>query len=37
MFAVKDELVVDFKPLAGNPKAALELKYDVRLSPAKAQ
>lgn len=37
VFAVKDDLVVDFKPLKGNPLATLELTYDVRLSPAKAQ
>lgn len=32
VFAVKDELVVDFKPLEGNTKAALELTYDIRLA-----
>lgn len=36
MFAVKDDLVVDFKPLSGNPKATLELEYDIRLATVKA-
>jgi catechol 1,2-dioxygenase len=31
VFAVKDELVVDFKPVGGNPKASLELVYDIQL------
>ncbi|KAI9665905.1 MAG: hypothetical protein M1821_003840 [Bathelium mastoideum] len=33
VFAVKPDLVVDFKPLKGDPKASLELEYDVRLAP----
>ena len=33
VFAVKDSLVVDFKPLEGSPKAQLELEYDVLLAP----
>jgi len=31
VFAVKDSLVVDFKPLEGNPKAQFELPYDFKL------
>ena len=31
VFAVKDSLIVDFVPLKGNPKATLELEYDVVL------
>jgi catechol 1,2-dioxygenase len=33
VFAVKDDLVVDFKPLQGDPKAVLELEYNVNLAP----
>ncbi|KAL3418608.1 catechol dioxygenase [Phlyctema vagabunda] len=33
VFAVKDSLVVDFKPLEGNPKATLELEYPIVLAP----
>ena len=33
VFAVKDDLVVDFKPLSGDPNASLELEYNVVLSP----
>ncbi|KAI1208597.1 aromatic compound dioxygenase [Annulohypoxylon truncatum] len=33
VFAVKDDLVVDFKPLEGDPKAKLELDYNVILAP----
>ncbi|POR38476.1 Catechol 1,2-dioxygenase [Tolypocladium paradoxum] len=33
VFAVKDDLVVDFKPLEGDDKAELELEYNVILSP----
>ncbi|CAI6063558.1 hypothetical protein V2G26_011283 [Clonostachys chloroleuca] len=36
VFAVKDELLVDFKPIQDNPKAELELVYDVKLAPSKA-
>ncbi|PHH84276.1 hypothetical protein CDD83_2213 [Cordyceps sp. RAO-2017] len=33
VFAVKDDLVVDFKPLEDDDKAELELEYNVILSP----
>ncbi|KAI2468189.1 aromatic compound dioxygenase [Annulohypoxylon bovei var. microspora] len=33
VFAVKDDLVVDFKPLEGDAKAKLELDYNVILAP----
>ncbi|KAK0617433.1 Intradiol ring-cleavage dioxygenase [Immersiella caudata] len=33
VFAVKPDLVVDFKPLKGDDKAVLELEYDVNLAP----
>ena len=33
VFAVKDDLVVDFQPLKGDDKATLELVYDVVLAP----
>jgi len=33
VFAVKDDLVVDFKPLKGDDKATLDLEYNVVLSP----
>lgn len=32
VFAVKDELIVDFKPLKDNPKAKLELEYNIKLA-----
>jgi catechol 1,2-dioxygenase len=32
VFAVKDELVVDFAPVEGNDKASLELIYDIKLA-----
>ncbi|RDW91981.1 hypothetical protein BP5796_01375 [Coleophoma crateriformis] len=32
VFAVKDSLIVEFNPLEGNPKATLELNYDVILA-----
>jgi catechol 1,2-dioxygenase len=35
VFAVKDDLVVDFKPVKDNSKATLELVYDIRLAEAK--
>ncbi|KAL5869302.1 hypothetical protein ACKVWC_010048 [Pyricularia oryzae] len=35
VFAVKDDLVVDFKPVEGNPKATLELVYDILLAAIK--
>lgn len=34
VFAVKDSLIVDFKPLKGNPNATLELEYDILLMPS---
>lgn len=34
VFAVKDSLIVDFVPLKGNPKAEVELTYDIFLTPA---
>ncbi|KAK2794679.1 hypothetical protein FQN50_009864 [Emmonsiellopsis sp. PD_5] len=33
VFAVKNDLVVDFKPLKGDPKAELELEYNIKLAP----
>ncbi|RFU26923.1 hypothetical protein B7463_g9430, partial [Scytalidium lignicola] len=36
VFAVKDSLIVDFVPLKGNPKAELELTYDIFLTPTAA-
>jgi catechol 1,2-dioxygenase len=33
VFAVKDSLIVDFIPLKGNPKASLELEYNITLVP----
>ncbi|KAK2630487.1 hypothetical protein QTJ16_001307 [Diplocarpon rosae] len=33
VFAVKDSLVVDFKPLKGNAKATLELEYPIVIAP----
>jgi catechol 1,2-dioxygenase len=33
VFAVKDDLVIDFKPRTGDPKASLDLEYNVVLSP----
>jgi catechol 1,2-dioxygenase len=36
VFAVKDDLVVDFKPISGNPKASLELEYNIRLAAGKS-
>ncbi|KAL1971096.1 hypothetical protein VTN77DRAFT_47 [Rasamsonia byssochlamydoides] len=34
VFAVKDSLIVDFVPRKDDPKAGLELRYDVKLVPA---
>ncbi len=34
VFAVKDDLVVDFKPLEGDKHAKLDLLYNVTLAPA---
>lgn len=36
VFAVKDDLVVDFKPVSGDSKHTLELEYDIRLAAVKA-
>ncbi|KAH6610591.1 catechol dioxygenase [Trichoderma cornu-damae] len=33
VFAVKDDLVIDFKPLEGDDKATLDLEYNVVLAP----
>jgi catechol 1,2-dioxygenase len=33
MFTVKESLIVDFVPLKGNPKATLELEYNITLVP----
>ena len=33
VFAVKDTLIVDFKPLKGNPIATLELEYPIVIAP----
>jgi len=33
VFAVKDSLIVDFVPLKGNPRATLELEYNIGLIP----
>ena len=33
VFAVKDDLVVDFKPLEDHPKASLDLEYNITLVP----
>ncbi|KAK4907495.1 hypothetical protein LTR28_000453 [Elasticomyces elasticus] len=33
VFAVKDDLVVEFTPLKGDDKAELELEYNIRLAP----
>jgi catechol 1,2-dioxygenase len=32
VFAVKDSLIVDFKPFQGDPKAEFELPYDFRMA-----
>ena len=34
VFAVKDDLVVDFKPLEGHKEATLDLQYNIILVPA---
>lgn len=31
--AVKDDLVVDFKPLEGDKQATLDLEYNILLAP----
>jgi catechol 1,2-dioxygenase len=33
VFAVKKSLIVDFVPLKNNPKATLELEYNITLAP----
>ncbi|KAK2751124.1 hypothetical protein FQN57_000199 [Myotisia sp. PD_48] len=33
VFAVKEDLIVDFKPLTDNPNATLELVYNINLAP----
>lgn len=33
VFAVKDDLLIDFKPLKGDPNASLDLEYNIVLSP----
>jgi protocatechuate 3,4-dioxygenase beta subunit len=37
VFAVKDDLVVEFPHLEGDPKATCELNYPIRLAPAHGQ
>jgi len=37
VFAVKDDLIVDFKPREGDPKAKLDLEYNVVLAPRESQ
>ena len=37
VFAVTDDLVVDFKPREGDPKAKLDLEYNVALAPMEPQ
>jgi catechol 1,2-dioxygenase len=32
VFAVKDSLIVDFKPFQGDPRAEFELPYDFRMA-----
>lgn len=34
VFAVKDSLVVEFKPRKDDPQATFELKYDISMAPA---
>jgi hypothetical protein len=33
VFAVKDDLVVSFPPIQGDPKAEVELHFPMRLAP----
>lgn len=33
VFAVKDDLIVDFQPIKGHHEATLELTYNINLSP----
>jgi len=37
VFAVKNDLVVDFKPREGDPKAKLDLEYNVVLAPRRPE
>ena len=37
VFAVKDQLTVDFVPRKGDPEAKLELTYDITLAPADSE
>ena len=37
VFAVKDDLVVDFRPLQGDPNATLELEYNIVLAPTERE
>ena len=37
VFAVKDDLVVDFKPLKDNSNATLELEYNISLVAKKEE
>lgn len=37
MFAVKDSLIVDFKPLVGDENAQLQLEYDIYLIPVEEE
>ena len=36
VFAVKDSLVVEFKPREGDPEARCQLEYDLRMVPLDA-
>jgi hypothetical protein len=33
VFAVKDDLLIDFKPREGDANAKLDLEYNIRLAP----
>lgn len=37
VFAVKDDLLIDFTPRENDPKAKLDLEYNVRLAPREAK
>jgi hypothetical protein len=34
VFAVKNDLAVEFKPRSGDPEASLELDYSIALAPS---
>jgi hypothetical protein len=34
VFAAKHDLVIEFKPRKGDPKASLEVEYNIALAPA---